>query len=648
MLRRFRLPFLALAAAFAAGPGAAPRATWTRRSSRSTTRPTRPTSTRSSAERDGVQYLTTALAVYPFEEPGIGPNKYNFDDDVRYEIHVATGDDLAKGKADAHLPSSSSTTRFKNDEHDPAVLPRRGAERGRRQPEPDADLHRAGRSTAAAGAARASSAPASCRRTTRASRRRSTTRATTARTRRRTASRRRRRSTATPRSRSRRSRTATASFAGQRDDGFYADIQSIFDLLQLRSGADSLRQPGRLQRPHDRARDPALGARRRPAGGRRLRDDEPAARDGAPHDDGNDDAGRLRPGRPPGQPAVLRGARRDRGQGPLQPHDARRRTRRLFAKYAREPGARGADQRDRLRRHEGRDRDRPHRPARDLHPRPHQGRPLDRAGAPRGRRRRTTRRTRTTPASRGSAIFGGDVLTSTRAGRAFGNGTVPGGWPNGRRFGDDVVDIAVSAILSDLRDPANPVIERRRRHRQRERQRHRLQQGVPVRRDAAERPAPRAPLGGGGCSAARVSASRSHWRWCSRSAGHGRTIPGLSDLSVVLDADHVEASWWIDQADLAGTEPQAAGALLLEVGGAAAALADGGRAFDVGRPPPPHVRVEAQRLRRAAPRRAAPRSAPARPPRAGPHRRRRRHPPRGDAELPHPRDPPLRRGQTPS
>ena len=47
-------------------------------------------------------------------------------------------------------------------------------------------------------------------------------------------------------------------------------------------------------------------------------------------------------------------------------------------------------------------------------------------------------------------IFGGDVLTSTvQAG--FGSGTVPGGWPNGRRFGDDVVDIAVIAVLSDLR-----------------------------------------------------------------------------------------------------------------------------------------------------------------------------------------------------
>ena len=48
------------------------------------------------------------------------------------------------------------------------------------------------------------------------------------------------------------------------------------------------------------------------------------------------------------------------------------------------------------------------------------------------------------------SIFGGDVLTSqVQAG--FGGGTVPGGWPNGRRFGDDVVDIAVTALISDLR-----------------------------------------------------------------------------------------------------------------------------------------------------------------------------------------------------
>lgn len=50
------------------------------------------------SQQDGQQYLTTALSVYPFEEPGIGPNNYGFDDNVLYEIHVALGDDVSQGK----------------------------------------------------------------------------------------------------------------------------------------------------------------------------------------------------------------------------------------------------------------------------------------------------------------------------------------------------------------------------------------------------------------------------------------------------------------------------------------------------------------------------------------------------------------------
>ncbi len=38
------------------------------------------------------------------------------------------------------------------------------------------------------------------------------------------------------------------------------------------------------------------------------------------------------------------------------------------------------------------------------------------------------------------SVFGGDVLTNSK------NETVFGGWPNGRRFGDDVLDIAIIAI----------------------------------------------------------------------------------------------------------------------------------------------------------------------------------------------------------
>src|SRR4026207_1265809 len=50
-------------------------------------------------DQDGNQKsLVLALGVYPHEEPGIGPNKYNFDDNVLYEIHVALGKDVAAGR----------------------------------------------------------------------------------------------------------------------------------------------------------------------------------------------------------------------------------------------------------------------------------------------------------------------------------------------------------------------------------------------------------------------------------------------------------------------------------------------------------------------------------------------------------------------
>jgi hypothetical protein len=48
-------------------------------------------------------------------------------------------------------------------------------------------------------------------------------------------------------------------------------------------------------------------------------------------------------------------------------------------------------------------------------------------------------------------VFGGDVLQSAIQDPLGNGGLIPGGWPNGRRFGDDVLDIAVTALLSDLR-----------------------------------------------------------------------------------------------------------------------------------------------------------------------------------------------------
>src|SRR5688500_1370398 len=62
---------------------------------------------------DGTKVLTTALAVYPHEEPGIGPNKYNFDDDVLYEIRVATGRDVAKGRT-THAYQFRFDTAYRN------------------------------------------------------------------------------------------------------------------------------------------------------------------------------------------------------------------------------------------------------------------------------------------------------------------------------------------------------------------------------------------------------------------------------------------------------------------------------------------------------------------------------------------------------
>ena len=63
-----------------------------------------------STGEDGTQYLAVALAVYPFEEPGIGPNNFSFDDNVLYEIHVALGGDVAAGR-----PTLSYQFRFKTE-----------------------------------------------------------------------------------------------------------------------------------------------------------------------------------------------------------------------------------------------------------------------------------------------------------------------------------------------------------------------------------------------------------------------------------------------------------------------------------------------------------------------------------------------------
>jgi hypothetical protein len=43
-------------------------------------------------------------------------------------------------------------------------------------------------------------------------------------------------------------------------------------------------------------------------------------------------------------------------------------------------------------------------------------------------------------------VFGGDVLKSTAQDPFNNGGFIPGGWPNGRRFGDDVENIGLIAL----------------------------------------------------------------------------------------------------------------------------------------------------------------------------------------------------------
>src|SRR5262245_18656718 len=58
--------------------------------------------------RGGAKHLCVTFASCPSQEPGIGPNPFRFDDNVLYELHVATGDDLAAGR-----PSFTYQFRFR-------------------------------------------------------------------------------------------------------------------------------------------------------------------------------------------------------------------------------------------------------------------------------------------------------------------------------------------------------------------------------------------------------------------------------------------------------------------------------------------------------------------------------------------------------
>jgi len=390
------------------------------------------------------QYLTTALAVYPFEEPSIGPNLYNFDPNVRYDILVATGSDLKSGRITYDYRFEFKTT-YKNkdtiaisflgpiqqvgDKNQNLVQTytvtkidkKNGSEEvlgkdllvppnNQGITTPEYNITNNGDMVAKPGVTNASQLDTYTTETIF------------------------------------NLKKGYMVYAGQRDDGFYANIQSIFDLDFSYSGPETPLDSQAGFNVHTIVLNipiSDIGGTQQIVGvwattGRKgvsvIRD--PRAPGG--------DSGYVQVGRQ-GNPLfceVLVGVEDKNLYNETPATDDAK----LFAKYALTPELAAL------------------------------------LGDPSNRQ---TNRTdiagifipdlikvdlSTGPAHLADnndasfnrlSIFGGDTLTSSVQ-MGFGNGVIPGGWPNGRRFGDDVVAIAVVALLSDLRTnppmifPINP------------------------------------------------------------------------------------------------------------------------------------------------------------------------------------------------
>ncbi|MEM6572944.1 MAG: DUF4331 domain-containing protein [Pseudomonadota bacterium] len=397
---------------------------------------------------DGNQkYLSTALAVYPFEEPGIGPNAYDFDPTVRYEIHVSLGDDLARGRPTITYRFDFDTA-YKNQQtilqgylgvienvddeaqnrtqtYSVTKIDRRERGRNRRELLGSGVVppNNQGIATPFYNTNNDGEAPARDGVATAAELDRYT------------------------------SQTVAElddgylAFAGQRDDGFYADIQAIFDLLSLRNGDDVFDSQSGFNVHTIVLNIPVeeLGGDLQQVGVFATTSRQVVSIFGRAQ-------GLHRQVGRQGNPLFAEGfiALEDKDlYNQSLPHVDNR----LFRKYAETPelaalinalifgGEEVALASDRS----------------------------DLAGifipdvikvdlsTEAARLAGSGADHATNPDDEGFSrlsIFGGDVLVS-QISNGFGDGAVPGGWPNGRRFGDDVVDIAVSAALSDLRDIDN-------------------------------------------------------------------------------------------------------------------------------------------------------------------------------------------------
>ncbi len=401
-------------------------------------------------EDNGQKSLVLALGVYPHQEPGIGPNKYNFDDNVLYEIHVALGADRAAGRATLSYQFRFNTT-FKNrntvlqsylgviqhvDDANQNVTQTYTVTKVDHRTNRETVLgtgvvppNNQGNATPYYNQSNNGENPARDGVATEAELDRYTKESITELS------------------------SGYVSFAGQRDDGFYADIHSIFDLLQLRNPGKDSQGGFNLDLMALEVPMTELGGDQQVVGVYattsrrtvRVLDDKQAPKNNGPF------VQVARQGNPLFNEGLVAIADKDLYSRTSPTSDSE-----IFRKYAETPELAHL-----INLIVFKDQVAPETNRSDIagiyipdlikvdlsttKVRFAGGGPANLSNPD-------------DPGYSRLSIFGGDVLKSNIQDPFHNGGFIPGGWPNGRRFGDDVVDIAVTALISDLRDPDHLII----------------------------------------------------------------------------------------------------------------------------------------------------------------------------------------------